>query len=79
MPCGQIRMDVRLCVGFTVVSGIRVQRHLFLRIREKVRWRALGRCVLKRVLEPMVVCAGGGGVHMECDFVSEWLGGHRFE
>ena len=35
--------------------------------------------MLKRVLEPgVLVGAGGGGVHSEGGFESDWLGEHRF-
>ena len=35
LPCGEICAEVRLHIGFVVLSRIRVQHRLFLRIYEK--------------------------------------------
>ena len=70
---------MRLRVGLAVVARIRVRHHVFLGIGGKVRPRASGRCMLKRVLEPgVVVGVGGGGFHSERGFESVWLDGHGF-
>ena len=61
------------CVGFAVVTGIRVRYGIFLKICRKLRGGAFWRCALGRVFEPGVIRAGCGRVHSFRDFVSGWL------
>ena len=78
LPCSKVCVDVCFRVGLAVVAMIRVRHGVFLGIVEKVCGGALGCCVLRWVFQPGVVRASGGRVHLFHDFVSGWLGRHRF-
>ena len=78
LPCGEVCAVVCFCVNFVVVVRIGVRHGVFLRIVEKICGWDLGRSVLTWVFDPRVVRLGDGRVHAYHDFVSGWLGRHRF-